>query len=79
MQEIPSEDKRLGEVTTRQGEKVGGENTFYSRILVSKWNKVVREGWGGSFLSYACRHIHKASHDKEVWVNQGRQGSYPNQ
>ncbi len=37
------EDKRFGELTKGEGEKVGGENTFYSTILVSKWDKVVRE------------------------------------
>jgi hypothetical protein len=33
-----------------EGEKVVGENTLYSRILVSKWDKMVRGGRGGVYI-----------------------------
>ena len=33
-----------------EGEKGGGENTFDSRILVSKWDKMVRGGRGGVYI-----------------------------
>ncbi len=55
--------QKRGMKTTGKGEKGGGENRLDSRILVSKWEKVVRGGWG----------------EKEVRVNQGHQGPHPNQ